>query len=869
MSSPQRIFESMKEAGGKVLEKLKRMPRPTPAGQQRDYPRYESDDALFANATSTDRHREKVYQSNGTEHIPRKIIHNDMRIGPQQMLNGMIYELDHHHADTSNTVPDNGNVLAKNHNNSFEPLVAINTSAQWKTNPEGPHNLRQNLHSEERMYFDSQLEEHNSNVGLANIRKGQVASNITTYDANHQTGQSEGRMQAVGMANRRMSRGSDPSFPLGTLNGEGLSGFSTMSQEEFEEFNGLINGSSEESSGPVPLFTEADQPVLDAMRAEDPEPSLTNYPYQEGLGVDFPQDALVPTTQDPTMQNTGYLQDIGATYYPLQQGMGYPDLPEDEPVPSNHSPQKSGTMTDPFAVMVKSTSMKLPTGNDHPAQYQEGSSSPMCADRQSPMNHNGQITGHYQASALLPGPGTHRPVPDVDFQHLSASWNVAGAAQNLFKHDPLHHKADNNRYNGAVPSQANDIWAYPASPYGGYIPAEPSHPSPSMTNYGKNNFGAGGEMQQAQYYPTSAENGVVYDIENGVLGKNGEIDQNGEDIQSAKKRPDWETRPDAVRPRVSMTEEEYQWLRPGKPAREIFATARRKADDKRMKEEAMADAMERAGKPRPNAKKQMPIKGGVHIEEWERERLNNYRKSLGMSGRSIFTPRPQACGKRKAREVAEPDPRQEPKKQRLSENGDHGFGKTSGVNQDMANGGSNTGTMSGYPSIMEGRGPERGPAPTVQTQHNHSAYVAVRNGQSEQMSGYGGRIPQPRHVEPVQNSMGSQLQPSRRPIPRMFGAIVSPWTGPDRSHLSVENSGPGIFPVLDTEDGQVPGFVNSADILSQRQGNPVDFNNLIDPRLRPQAQFPASREAGAPKRGRDNDDDSDLKKIPVKRRREN
>ncbi|KAJ8067835.1 hypothetical protein OCU04_003429 [Sclerotinia nivalis] len=871
MSSLRRFFNGMKEAGGKVLEKSKRTSRSTPTEQQLDYPTYESDDTLFVHATSTDIHRE-VFQSNGTEHIPRKIIHNDMRIGPQRVFYGMICELDHHHADKSNTVPQNGNVLAEN-NNSFEPLVTINTSAQWNTTPEGPHNLRQNLHGEERMYFDDQLEEHNSNVGLANTREGQVASNIASYDANHHTGQSEGRMQAVGMSDRRMSRGSDLSFPLGPLNEEDLSGFSTLTQEEFEEFNRLINGSFEESSAPVLEFTEADQALLDAIVAEESEPSLTNYPYQAGLSVDFPQEALVPTSQDPTMQSTDYLQEIGTIYYPLQQGMGYPDLPEDEPVPSHNSPQKSGTMPYPLAAMVESTTMELPTDIDHPTQYQEGSSSPICADRQSPVNHNGKITGNYQAFAPLPGAGTRRPVPDVDFQHLSASRNVARAAQNLFEHDPLHHKPENGEYNGAVPFQANDIGAYPAPPYGGYIPAESSHPNPAMTNYAENNFRAGGEIQQAYYHPKSAENGVVHDTENGVPGKKSEIDKSGKDIQSPKKRPDWATRPDAVRPRVSMTEEEYQWLRPGKPPRDIFATARRKADDKRMKEEAMADAMERAGKPRPKPKKQMPIKGGVHIEEWEKERLNDYRKSRGMLGRSIFTAKPQTRGKRKAREVADADPRQEPKKQRLSENGDHGFGTINGVKEDMSDGRSrnDTGKMSGYPSMKKGRGRKRRPAPTVHTQHNHNKYVSIPNGQSGQVSEHGGgtsRVPRPSHVGPAQNSMGSQLQPPRRP--QMFGAIVSPWTGADPAYPLVENGVTGTLPVLATEDGQAPWFFDSTDLLNQRQGNLQDFNSLIDPRLRPQAQFPAPREeTGAPKRGRNNDDDSDLAKIPVKRRREN
>ncbi|CAD6448989.1 3944b0fd-0490-4da8-ad0f-afba4aa5f343 [Sclerotinia trifoliorum] len=671
----------MKEAGEMVPEELKRTTKFAPTEQQLQYSTYESDDVLFFHATQPNRLWGDIYQRDGTEHHPGNNIHNFMKIGTQKVFNDTIYELGQHHADT---VLGNGNVIARNKNNSFRPLGTSNTPAKWSTSPEAPRNPLQRLHSEERMYLDDQLEVHNSNARFANTRGGQVTSNKSSYDANHRTGQREGRMQAVGMSNRQISRSPDLSFPLGPLAEEDLGEFSTMTQEEYENINKLINESFDESSRSVLEFTEADQALLDAMEAENSESSLTRYPYQPSLSGDFLQGALVLTAQGLEIQNTDYLQETGTTHHPLQHVTGCPVFPEDEPVPSHHSPKKSAIMPYPLAAMMGSTTMQLPTANDYPTHYQKGSLSPMCADSQSPMNHNWQITGNYQPSTPLPSPGIHRPFPVVDFQHLSASVNVAGAAQNKFEHDPLCHKPESGGYNGAVNFQANDIGAYPTPPYDSYTPPESPHRDPAMTNYAENNLGAGGEMQQTYYRPMNAEKSVVHGTKNGITGKNGERVQTGEKFPRSKKRPDWATRPDAVRPRVSMTEEEYQWLRPGKPARDIFATARRKADNKRMREEAMADAMERAGKPRPKPKKPMPIKGGVHIEEWEKEKLNEYRKSRGMSGRSLFMAKPQTHGKRKACEVAGPVAQQEPKQQRLSENGDDGFGTINGVNEEIS-----------------------------------------------------------------------------------------------------------------------------------------------------------------------------------------
>ncbi|APA15840.1 predicted protein [Sclerotinia sclerotiorum 1980 UF-70] len=780
MSSPQRFPKNMKEAGGKVPRELNRTSKFVATEQQLNYPTYESDDVLFVQVTPTDRLWEKIHQSDGIEHHPGKIIHNEMETGTQQTSDDKKYELGQHHADTSTTVPDNGNDMARNKNNSFEQLFTINTPTQWNMNPKGPHNLLRNLHGEEQMYSGDQLEVHNSNVRFTDTREDKVTSNKYSYDANHRTGQSEGRMQTVEISSQQIRRSSDLSFPLGPLAEEDLGEFLMMTQEEYENINRLIDESFDELSKSVLEFTKADQALLAAIETENSESSLTKYSHQASLSGDSLQATLVPTAQDPQIQNIDYLQETDTIYYPLQHGAGCPGLPENQPVPSHHSPEKSATMSYPLEAMVGSTTMKDGTANYHPTYYQEGSLSPMCADQPSPMNHNGQITGHYQPSAPLSSPATHRSIPDLDFQILSASPNVAEAAQNTFEHGPLYNKSENGGYNGAVPFQANDIWAYPTPPYDSYTPAESPRPDPAMTHYAENNFGAGGELQQTYYHPTNAEKSVLHGTKNGVPSKNCERDQNGKSVPRSKKRPDWATRPDAARPRVSMTEEEYQWLRPGKPARDIFANSRRKADDKRMREEAMADAMERAGKPRPKPKMPMPIKGGVHIEEWEKERLNEYRKSRGMSGRSLFMAKPQTHGKRKAREVAEPDPQQEPKKQRLSENRDHGFSKMNGVNEDMSGG--------------ESRNERRAPLST--------------------------------HAWPVQNRMDPQLQPPRQP--QMFEPTVSPWNGLDPAHSLVGN---GV-------SGTVSWLPDSTDPSSRGQEILQDFNNLIDPRLLSQAQFP-------------------------------
>ncbi|KAB8298642.1 hypothetical protein EYC80_000821 [Monilinia laxa] len=262
-----------------------------------------------------------------------------------------------------------------------------------------------------------------------------------------------------------------------------------------------------------------------------------------------------------------------------------------------------------------------------------------------------------------------------------------------------------------------------------------------------------------------------------------------------------------------------RWLRPGQTPRKVFKTAREKAEQKREDDEVKADAMEQTGKPMPKPKEPKPIKRRVHITVEEKDRLNEHRRALGMSGREVFTERPNLRGKRRKpseSELNEPEP--QPKKQRASGGFDYGADLEIGVTQapidtneraSMATGGYagfaeasdghqesqgtvnsgsryNTGTLTQAAgidlSMTNIQGPERGLRHTVQGPNGYMEGFLMPNERFRPIPGVsrdGSRGLHPPQMNSEQNSMSSHIYPSRNAFPRTFDRVFD---GPGFNH---------------------------------------------------------------------------------------
>ncbi|KAF7939362.1 uncharacterized protein EAE97_007442 [Botrytis byssoidea] len=408
----------------------------------------------------------------------------------------------------------------------------------------------------------------------------------------------------------------------------------------------------------VPEFTQEDQAVLDAFGPAIADEISTKYPTQGGLIMADSQSLQAPTAQNAVLQD-------------LEQSSGTSKTNIIEyPASSRVQHEDDDTTQDQLDSLVEWTGKKYPSNSLSFDQYEETflsaqmiSSSPMNHDKYAASNHQGS-----QSSTKI-----EESAPVMTVQHPGFRQNQVGAAQNRIEHNLSRGQGEYNGYDRAAKMQGEDDWTY-ASPLqqypdpscGDFDVTRAPMPYPCLQAFDSNNRRGGIETQRAGNDPIRIENRV--DNTNSVAQRSGN-GQHGKASQGSKKRADWETRADAARPRVRMTEEEYQWLRPNEGPRDVFETQRRKVAEERLKEEADAEALEKAGMPRPQPKVQKPFKGCIHIEVWEKDRLNNRRLAQGKSGREIFSEKPKLRGKRKGREISESGPQPESKKQRLEQSG--------------------------------------------------------------------------------------------------------------------------------------------------------------------------------------------------------
>lgn len=359
-------------------------------------------------------------------------------------------------------------------------------------------------------------------------------------------------------------------------------------------------------------FTEEDRAILDSFGPAIAEEISAKYSTQNGFNMAGPQSSQAPTAQDAVLQGSEQSGDRSNT-------KSFEDIAS-----SRVQSKDDATTQDELDSLVEWAEKNFPSNSLNLDQYDETflsaqklPSSPMSHDKNTVGNHQGltsQSSIKIQDSA--PAMIVHRP----EFHQ-----NQAGAAQNRFEHNSLGGRGG-YEYGRVMQMQSEDNWTHASPPdqysdpsHGDFDAAYAPHPYPCLEPFGNNNLKAGMETQRAGNDPVGIENRV--DNTDSVAQRSGN-GKRGKASRGLKKRADWETRPDAARPRVRMTEEEYQWLRPNEGPRDVFETQRKKAAEERLKEDTEADALEKAGMPRPQPKVQKPYKGGIHIEVWEKESLN-------------------------------------------------------------------------------------------------------------------------------------------------------------------------------------------------------------------------------------------------------
>lgn len=113
------------------------------------------------------------------------------------------------------------------------------------------------------------------------------------------------------------------------------------------------------------------------------------------------------------------------------------------------------------------------------------------------------------------------------------------------------------------------------------------------------------------------------DLDTGdIIASNPDSASSQEESGKPENSHTWTRRPDYANPRVKMTEEECNWLQPGRPERDVFKTAKAKAEEKRRLFEEHAEAEVKAGRSKPTRDPEQPIRCGFHISPEEAERLN-------------------------------------------------------------------------------------------------------------------------------------------------------------------------------------------------------------------------------------------------------
>lgn len=397
---------------------------------------------------------------------------------------------------------------------------------------------------------------------------------------------------------------------LNTLNGIGSEEIRTWYANEVAT-QGNSDGRSEENIEQILEFTDENQAILDSFRPTIANEISVKYLAQNELNMTSSQSSETMTAQDAVLQGSEQLGRTSNT-----------DILED-PTSSPVKPEDKVTTQDRLNVFTKSTEKESPASIVNFDQYDQFFF-PAQTIPSSPMNHDENATRNHQRSTSQSPTNIRESEPVMSVQQPEFCQNEVGAAQTRFEHNLL---GGREKYNRVTEMQNEDDRThappphqYFDAPYGNFNTTQTLQSHPFLQASGNAHLRVGFATQRAGNGPGGLEDGI-YNTSN-VASQSSGNDHGGKTNQGPKKRPSWETRPDATRPRVRMTEEEFQWLRPNEGPRDVFENQRKKAAEQRLENEAEANALEKAGMPRPQLKEQKPFKGGIHIEVWEKESLN-------------------------------------------------------------------------------------------------------------------------------------------------------------------------------------------------------------------------------------------------------
>ena len=399
---------------------------------------------------------------------------------------------------------------------------------------------------------------------------------------------------------------------LNTLNGIGSEEISSWYANAVVT-QGNSDALSEQNIEQILEFTDENQAILDSFRPTIANEISMKYLAQNELSITSSQSSGTLTAQDAVLQGSEQLGGTSNT-----------DILED-PTSSSVKPEDKVTKQDRLNVFTKSTEKESPASILNFDQYDKFFF-PAQSIPSSPMNHDENTTRNHQGSTSQSPTKIRESEPVMSVQQLEMRQNEVGAAQNRFEQNLLGGREKYSRVTEMQMQNEDDQTHAPPphqyldAPYGNFNTAQAPQPYPCFQASGNVNLRAGFVMQRAGNGPGGVENGV-YNTRD-VASQSSENYHGSKTNKDPKKRPSWETRPDATRPRVRMTEEEFQWLRPNEGPRDVFENQRKKAAEQRLKDEAEANALEKAGMPRPQPKEQKKFKGGVHIEVWEKESLN-------------------------------------------------------------------------------------------------------------------------------------------------------------------------------------------------------------------------------------------------------
>lgn len=247
----------------------------------------------------------------------------------------------------------------------------------------------------------------------------------------------------------------------------------------------------------------------------------------------------------------------------------------------------------------------------------------------------------------------------------------------------------------------------------------------------------------------------------------------------------------------------------------------------------------------------------------------------GLTGRAIFTEKPQLRGRRKeGRKV--PKLNSKLKNQRRSKDSKHVFDGTNGMSQLVVNDGPRHDASSisagpdFYSTTMGSRQPDGGPAHGAQGQYSgpysNNGYMAISNDQFGQMfrpaasSEYG--LPPPSHV--AQNNFAPKLGYHQNAPSQSFGYGTN---GPQNDFNDVYESRNGSMMAPPPLARQYEQVTRPSLSSHQQPGYQQNYNNFVDPGLIFQAQYPMLGDTRAPKRQYGHEQESYAGEHRAKRRR--